>query len=303
MIESITITNDLDESITLELANPGKSGLAIKSIDGLGPAKADVIFSEVVTSDVSLYNSARLNERTINLKLLYLTEPSVEENRLKTYKYFPIKRKITFSIKTDTRTVKTEGYIEQNNQSIFDKKSGTTIQIKCPDPYFYDDGEEVKTEKFLGTLPMFEFPFENPSTTEKLIEFSAIQHYPTEEIIYTGDLPVGVKINIHANGAIYNPVIYNVETGETMAINTDKLKELTGHPIISGDDIIINTNKGQKSVTLIRTGEKINIIACLRSYSMWFTLKTGPNKFTYDAEYGGDVIQINYEYARAYEGI
>ena len=67
MIYSIVVTNYLGDRIKLELGKPDVSGFLIKSITGLGPAKANVNTTEVSTNDGSLFNSARLSQRNIVL--------------------------------------------------------------------------------------------------------------------------------------------------------------------------------------------------------------------------------------------
>ena len=57
-----------------------------------------------------------------------------------------------------------------------------------------------------------------------------------------------------------------------MKIDTVKLQKLTGKGIVASDDIIINTSKGDKSITLIREGASYNILNCLDKNTDWFTL-------------------------------
>lgn len=54
MIKSLTVTNPKGESLKLELTRPGLSGLAVKSIDGLGPPQASINTSEIATMDGEL---------------------------------------------------------------------------------------------------------------------------------------------------------------------------------------------------------------------------------------------------------
>lgn len=70
-------------------------------------------------------------------------------------------------------------------------------------------------------------------------------------------------IYIHAIGPATNINIYNTETREVMRINTEKISSLTGKGIVASDDIVINTAKGEKSITLIREGVSYNILNCL----------------------------------------
>lgn len=303
MIRQVTITNDFNESLTLELASPDKSGLAIKSIEGLGPSKSVVNITELVTSDISIFNSSRISSRDIVINLLYMKDPSVEDNRLKTYKFFPIKEKIKLSFLTDNREVYCYGYVESNVPSIFQKQSGCAITIKCPDPFFYATVNTAVEDSFTGIINLFSFPFFNDSLTENTIEMGEIPSYPEQILYFDGEYSTGIIIRMYCSNMVVDPVIYNVDTGERISINTDKITALTGSPLSVGDTILINTKKGEKSVKLIRGGDEINIIACLRSFDTWFTLKKGENKFTYSAKQGGESLNISYEYSTAYEGI
>ena len=62
MIHSFAITNYLGDRIKLDLREPEFSGFLIKSVTGLGPVKATVNTTEVVTNDGSMFNSARLSK-------------------------------------------------------------------------------------------------------------------------------------------------------------------------------------------------------------------------------------------------
>jgi hypothetical protein len=90
-----------------------------------------------------------------------------------------------------------------------------------------------------------------------------------------------------------------------MRINTDKLKAFLGttDAIINGDDIFISTHRGEKSVTLLRGGDRYNIINCLDRYPDWFQLSRGDNLFTYRAEEGATNLQFRVEHRTAYEGV
>ena len=117
MIYSIVVTNYLGDRIKLELGKPDVSGFLIKSITGLGPAKANVNTTEVSTNDGSLFNSARLSQRNIVLDMVFINTvygESIEDLRQKSYKYFPLKKSVELTIETDNRYVKTTGYVESN---------------------------------------------------------------------------------------------------------------------------------------------------------------------------------------------
>ena len=75
MIKSVRIVNHLNESITLELARPEKSGFAILSIEGLGPSKATINSTEVSTMDGAIFNSSRVVARNIVFDLRFCSNP------------------------------------------------------------------------------------------------------------------------------------------------------------------------------------------------------------------------------------
>lgn len=311
MIKSITITNHLNESITLELYNPASSGFMIKSIDGLGPVKASVNMTELATNDGAIDNSARLEPRTIVLSLGFWedvkqdTNESIEDLRLKTYKYFPIKRNITFLIETDNRICQTVGRVESNEPDIFSKEEGCVITIDCPDPYFYSAGEDGDNEiLFYGAEPLFEFEFDNNSLDENLIEFGEITLRTEGIITYEGDAETGVIITIHSVGNVTGLTIYNMRTRETMKIDDAKLAKLMGGKgIQAGDTIEINTNRGKKGITMLRSGKVYNILNALDKPVSWFQLVKGDNIFNYTAEDGLMNLQFGIKNKMLYEGV
>ena len=307
MIYSIVVTNYLGDRIKLELGKPDVSGFLIKSITGLGPAKANVNTTEVSTNDGSLFNSARLSQRNIVLDMVFINTvygESIEDLRQKSYKYFPLKKSVELTIETDNRYVKTTGYVESNEPNIFSSQEGTQISIICPDPYFYsaeEDGNNVTN--FYSIDPMFEFPFSNESLDEPLLVFGEIQIKTEGVITYHGDSEIGVMIYIHAIGPATNINIYNTETREVMRINTEKISSLTGKGIVASDDIVINTAKGEKSITLIREGVSYNILNCLDKNTDWFTLAKGDNIFAFTADSGVTNLQFRVENKVIYEGV
>ena len=307
MIYSFAITNYLGDRVKLELGKPEVSGFLIKSVTGLGPVKANVNTTEVVTNDGSMFNSARLSQRNIVFQLAFVDTvygETIEDIRQKSYKYFPAKKSVEIVIETDNRYVKIKGYVESNEPDIFSSQEGTQISIICPDPYFYSAGEDGNNVTDFYTIdPMFEFPFSNESLTDPLLIFGEIQIKAEGVITYYGDSEIGVVIYIHAIGPATNINIYNTETREVMMINTTKLEKLTGKGLVAGDDIVINTTKGEKSITLIREGASYNILNCLDKNTDWFTLSKGDNIFAFTAETGVTNLQFRIENQVIYEGV
>ena len=302
MIQSVTVINHLGESLKLDLAEPEKSGFIVKNITGLGPVKANINTSDICTADGSQFNSARKEKRNIVITLDFQLFPSVEDARQLTYRYFPLKKNVTLIIETDNRTSCCSGYIESNEPEIFSQTEITQISIICPDPNLYS---VIKTQKtrFSGLEPMFEFPFDNDSLTEPKIEFGYEDDGEPHLINYEGDTETGFTLTIHFLGYAKNVSLYNIHTREYIKINTDAIALITGSEVAKGDDIIIRTEHGRKSITLMRDGKYYNALSCLVRGSSWIQLKTGPNVFAFTVEEGKKNVQFIMENYIVYEGV
>lgn len=301
MIKTITVTNHLSDSVVLDLRNPEQSGFFIRGIDGLGPGKATINTTESLNLDGSRHNSSRLGERNIVFNLGFLGNPTIEDTRQNSYKYFPIKTLVEILFETDNKTTKISGYIESNEPDIFSKEEGCTISIICTDPFFYSLSNTVIN--FSSVISLFSFPFSNESLTEKLIDFGSVVAYPQETITYLGDAPIGVKMYVHLLENIDQFTIYNIETREFIKIYSDVVEFMTGKGLTAGEDIVISTIKGEKSILLIRDGEYINILNALSDDSSWLFLEKGANTFYYSSIPSQSDLQFRIEYLDVYEGI
>lgn len=302
MITSLKVTNHNNQSLLLELYHPERSGLIINNIEGLGPPKADINSAEVAMIDGGLFTSARMTQRNIVITLTMMFDPLIEDSRLKTYTYFPVKKHVYLEITTDYRHAECEGYVESNTPVIFTNNETTQISIICPDPFFYELGDEVIA--FSGVHPMFEFPFSNESLSEPLLEFGDIRYDSRAVLHYIGDVDTGVFITVHAlSGTAEGITIWNTGTRERIIINTEKIKRLTNVTFGQGDDIEINTKIGEKYVRLLHDGKYYNIISCINKDADWFQLTSGDNTFAFVADSGDDNLIVTFRYRNAYGGI
>lgn len=297
MIKSISVTNENNETLLLELTAPGNSGFVLLGAEGLGPPKAVINTTELATNDGAVYNSAKATSRNILLYLKFLWKPTIEAMRRESYRFFRVKSEVKITIETDERTVETYGRIESNEVSIFSSSEGSQISIICPDPYMYS--EETTVTTLSGIEDLFEFEFSNESLTEDLIVFGNIQSNEGQNIYYDGDSPIGIDIYIKTNGDVTNLTIYNSNTRELMTINTDKL----GGPLIAGDKVHISTRRGNKRVILTRSGVDSNIMNALDFPITWFTLQRGDNVFAFKADSGESNVEMTIENKTIYEGV
>lgn len=294
MIKKIEIENTLGKKLSIELRKPETSGLIVTSIDGLGPLKAIINVSEISTGDGGYLNSSRIPSRNIVFHFKFLMDPDIETVRHRTYKFFGLKRKVRMTFYTDYRTLEIEGIVESNEPDIFSKEEGTQISVICPNPYFFSGGENRHNETvFYGLESQFQFPFSNTANTREII-FGEIRFQQEQVIPYDGDAEVGMLIYIHCTGRVVNPEVYNARTRETFKLKGEYRK---------GDDIIINTNRGEKSVTLVRDNARTNILKHMTPDSKWLTLTNGDNLLAYSAKEGVSFMEFKVISRIIYEGI
>lgn len=301
MIQAVTIVNPKNESFRIELKAPEKSGIAIESIEGLGPSQADINSFDVAGMDGSFYTSSRMTDRNIIFNLIPWNTHDIESIRLKTYQYFPIKKKIKIIFETDQQYRWCEGYVERNEPTIFSDRETIQISIICPIPYFYAQGEEAQV--FSGVRSLFEFPFSNESLDDNTIEFGQIMLDTRVTFNYEGDIDTGMVITIHCLDVVSNIVLYNVDTRERIKILTDKITSLLDSPIMEGDDIIISTVNGKKGAYILRKGVQTNIISAIDKNADWFQITPGKNTFDFSADSGENELLITMTYDVVYGGI
>lgn len=304
MINNVAVVNHRGEKLVMELRNPERSGFLIFNMTGVGPGKANIRTTDIITADGGLYNSSRLPSRNIVLSLRYFaTEPvTVEDIRQESYRFFPIKRPLTLTITTDNRVSTIVGYVESNEPVIFSRETHTQISLICPYPYFTSD--QITVTNFLGVYPLFEFPFSNESLTEKLIEMGDIWPMNSRSIWYEGDAEIGVLIDIFLRGPVSGLKIYDPSNSENyMLVDSERLIQLTGADLSEGDHVIISTVRGDKFIKLIRQSVEYNILNALNRNAFWFQLQKGDNLFTYTVEAGLTNIDFRITNNTVYEGI
>jgi hypothetical protein len=280
---SLKVENDRGN--TLELT--GNPNYNVFKIEGLNPPKATINSSVNTTTDGSSINSVRLENRNI---VIYTTiEGDVEANRINLYKYFPPKKTVTVYFKNGTRDVCIEGVVELIECDLFTNRQVAQISLICPQPYFKAVNEIVSYFSEINNL--FEFPF---SISEAGMEFSAITTNVRKSIINTGDVESGIIIRLYAIGTVVKPIIYDVFKRTHIALN------LT---MEANDQIIINTNLGKKSITLVRNGVSSNIMGYMTPDSKWLTLDLGDNVFTYTSDSGNSNLQLSFTTSLLYGGV
>lgn len=301
MIKEIIVENHKKETLTLELSNPDPSGLYVKSVEGLGPGKATINVNEIITSDGGIYSSSRVSSRNIVLTLGMMFHPQIEDARMITYRYFPLKKPVKLTIVTDYRSLFIEGYVESNEPDIFSEEETAQISIICPTPWFYTGGG-VKYA-FSGIEDLFEFPFSNESLKTNEIVLGNIRFGTTIGMEYKGDVDTGFLMIVRFRTTMDTIVIYNVDTNQSMTLDLTKIKLITGSFLTIHDEIEISTFTGSKYVYLLRDGVRYNVIGILGKDPDWFKISKGINQFAFTAEGHEEGVTIEFQYKDVYSGV
>lgn len=279
----LTVENDLGEQ--LELTR--NRNFDVLEVSGLNPPNAAINTYAISGMDGTKFNSARVEQR--NIIILLNIHHSIEENRLTLYRFFRVKKWLKLYVKTDTRDVYIEGYVESFENSAFTDLQKPQISIICPQPFFLAAVQD--NVYFSESVPLFEFPFSIPSSG---IEFSRRSQI-TNLLLNAGEIDIGMTILLHASAnGVKNPVFYNLTTQEYFGVDIT---------MQSGDLITICTETGKKSVTLLRSGTVTNLLADRKTGSSWVQLISGENRLSFDAEEGQSNLDASVIARQEFEGV
>ncbi len=273
----------------LELTR-NENNYQIIKITGLNPPRGQINNSSVAGMDGTRFNSAKLEERYIVISIKI--NGDVESNRLRLYKYFITKESCKLYYKNGQRDVFIEGEVEDFDCDPFANPQIAQISIKCSDPYFknlnmiIDDVSKIVNK--------FTFPFS--IEIDEPIPFSIIELEKVKNVVNDSESECGVIINMKFSGSVEKLEIRNTSTGQNFIIN---------YNFIDNDQLQINTNKGQKAVTLIRSGIEYNLISKMKKGSSFFQLNTGDNFFSYLADDGetDERVTIQFNHYTLYRGV
>lgn len=259
----------------------------IYKVDGITPVEATIASTANSTADGATINRRSIGYRNI---VIYMTiNGEIEENRLKLYRYFPVKKDVQLRFETDSRDVLINGAVELISCDIFSAREVAQISIICPQPYFRAVNDLVSY--FSDTEALFEFPF---SIDKNGIEISRIERNIRKSIINTGETETGIIIQLYATGEVVNPIIYDVDEKTYLKLN---------YTMQQDDEIVINTNTGQKEIKLIRAGVETNIMGHLSPGSTWLQVEQGGNVFTYNCDSGNSDLRITFITQQLYGGL
>lgn len=237
----------------------------VTNIDGMTGVASDVAAATTPSMDGDKVNSIRTQPRGIVIDMRIKGDVSVEE--AKRYILRAIKPKQTgrLVLHQDGRDVEISGVVESISMPRFE--SGVTMQVAlhCSEPY-WQDVENVLVE-ISRVIDAHYFPIAFPAEGIIMGEFDINM---TRTYTNDGDAECGIIITIIALGEVINPTIYKSD-GSFIGVNDS---------MVIGDEIVINTNRGEKAITKNGT----NILNKIKPGSSFIQLDTGDNELTVDSD-------------------
>lgn len=284
---TLTITNKDNRKLVF---NGLDAAYNITKIQGLSPAKATINTSQAALIDGGIFNSAKLNMRSINMA--FTIEEPVEANRLEVYQVLRMKEKVTVTYKSPKIDAYVEGYVEQIDVGHFDKKQKATITLLCPFAY-WQSAQSIINE-ISSTLSRFRFPFHNLVNTTDII-FGLISNEAKAVVPNAGGIETGVIFEILANDSASGIKIFDYIKGDFIGVDFD---------MQPADLIRINTKQGQKSITLVRNAIETNIFNSLMKDSTWLQLAAAGSVYVYTVESGSpSSLEVTIKHNNLYEGV
>lgn len=270
----------------------GNNLFTLTNVDGQTYAAASIASNVVGGVDGAVVNSVQANARSIVLDLRINSGVDVETAKREVLKVVKIKQRGTLSWTQNGRTVTITGVVESVEMPRWNNAVKMQITMYCDQPFWenvdnvvHEISEAISLHYFTDDInEMLYFP------TDGIVlgEYDAAR---TNEFYNDGDVAVGLEISITAFAEVTNPIIYD-GNGNFFGIgygDGDKQVKMS-----MGDNIIVKTHKGKKSVTF--NGQ--NVLSKLRPRSTWLQLAAGHNVFTINSD---DDSLINMTFTLTYK--
>ena len=257
--------------------------LTISSYDGLNQPVAEIVSLSNPNIRGTRYQRSSIQDRQISF-IFYVYD--VEKTRRKIMDVFKSGEKGTLYLKNEYREGKIDCYTEEVNFDRFQQLTTLQIVLRAPDPYF--EGLNEIFVELDNIISQFTLEADIP---EEGIDLGVIVDEHTATIVNNTDIDLGFIINVYANGEVKNPVIKNMTTNKKIGVE---------YTLNAGDLLVINTNKGNKKITLGDT----NLINNIYMGSSFFELVRGENILVFESADGtGSNANVIIEYNDKYEAI
>lgn len=244
----------------------------LTNVDGMTAAAVSLASSVISGTDGDIVNSVQANPRGIVLDLRIKSGVDVEEAKREVLRIVKIKQYGTLEWTQNNRTVAISGVVEGIDMPRWNEGVTMQITLHCAQPFWEDIdfvvrqiSEAIDLHYFTdGETDMLYFEEDGIP----LGEYDTIR---TKTFHNNGDVAVGLEISIVALDTVTDPIIYD-ESGNFFG--------LVGMTMHAGDNVVITTHKGNKTVRL----NDAMIYGHIKPQSTWLQLAAGDNQFTINSD-------------------
>ena len=243
----------------------------LAGVDGLTSTNISVASSAIPAMDGDSVNNVQAQPRPIVLYLESKNGKSVEAVKRYVTSYVKPKLPGTLRWKYNGREIEIAGIVQAMEMPRFSQKCVMQITLYCSEPY-WADLNYLYTE-LSNIVGMHYFPADAGGLyfPPEGVPFGVYERNHIKEYINEGDVASGMIITITAMTVATNPVLRNMQTGQFIGIKDT---------LVAGDEVIISTHKGQKTIT--KNGA--NIIDKIMQGSTFLQLEVGSNEFMIDSD-------------------
>lgn len=247
-------------------------------VDGQTSAAASIASNVIGGADGDVVSSIQANPRSIIFDLRIKTGVDVEDAKRAILRIVKVKQRGTLEWTQNNRTVTISGYVESIDMPRWAEAVTMQITMHCDQPFWEDAESIVQQISEAVDLHYFEDGEQGmlyfPEDGLPLGEYDTIR---TKEFHNAGDVSVGLEISIVALDVVTNPIIYD-GNGNFIGVGYGDGERKV--QLRQGDNVVITTHKGRKSITL--NGK--SLLSKLRPQSTWLQLAAGDNLFTINSD-------------------
>lgn len=265
----------------------------LTNVDGLTKAATEISSIVIGGVDGDQVNSVRAQPRGIVLDLRVKSHQNVEQAKRAVLEIVKLKQSCSIQWSQNNRTWTISGIVDSIEMPRFNNKVTMQIGIYCSMP-FWEDLNEIISE--ISEAKNLQYFTDNPQDMlyfpEEGIPFGEYDTSRTRTFYNAGDVAVGMEIEILAYKIVTNPIIYD-QYGNYFGVGYGS-KPLT---MYAGDKLLINTNAGQKSVTL----NGVSQLDKIKPLSTWLQFQAGENEFSINSDDAAtDNMIFNLTYKQRY---
>lgn len=285
-IEKLIYENENGERVEFST----RSLYHVNDTDGLSTIRNEIYTYESVGMDGAGYVGNKILSRDIEITGHFRTKNKDAASKARRYLIYVLNphlsAKLIYEYGDFTRVISCNAMIISPRRGMV--LTNFKIQFNCLDPFWR---ELTETRYIIAEWQsLFRFPFKFP------MKFG--RHSPDliVEVDNKGDVATGIRIMFKALGSVHDPSLMNVHTYEFIRFLNISMD--------GGDVLIVDTNYGQKGVTLTHpNGTSENMINEIDIDSTFLQLPVGKSKYTYDADVGKDNLEVVITHNTRYLGV